>query len=95
MNLAISDNFLSKPSYDITNSVTFITGNIVSQNLNLKFSPELLFSRSKIYNVLGQEVFNFIVSNTNESIDTSTLSNGLYYIRVEQLPTIHKFYVRH
>ena len=95
MNLAVSGNFLSKPSYDITNSVTFITGNIVSQNLNLKFSPELLFSRSKIYNVLGQEVFNFIVSNTNESIDTSTLSNGLYYIRVEQLPTIHKFYVRH
>lgn len=95
MNLAISDEFLSKPSYNIANSVTFISGNIVSQNLNLKFSPELLFSRSKIYNILGQEVFNFTVSNTNESIDTSTLSSGLYYLKVEQLPTTQKFYVSH
>lgn len=95
MNLAISDEFLSKPSYNIANSVTFISGNIVSQNLNLKFSPELLFSRSKIYNILGQEVFNFTVSNTNESIDTSTLSSGLYYLKIEQLPTTQKFYVSH
>lgn len=95
MNLAISDEFLSKPSYNIANSVTFISGNIVSQNLNLKFSPELLFSRSKIYNILGQEVFNFTVSNTNESIDTSTLSSGLYYLKVEQLQTTQKFYVSH
>lgn len=95
MDLKINDEFLSTNSYDFSNSVTFISGNIVSKVLDLKFSSELLYKTTRIYNTLGQEVFNFIVYDINETIDTSTMSSGIYYIKVGQLPLIKKFYINH
>ncbi len=46
---------------------------------------------AKIFNVLGEEINTFIISNSNNSIDVSRLSNGLYILKFETNKTSKLF----
>lgn len=93
MNLKISEDFLSATQPEIENLIVFKSGNLVSNQLDLKFSSQLLYKEGKIYNTLGQEVSSFDVSKEDVSVDVSSLSSGLYYLKIDNLTVTKKFYI--
>lgn len=68
------------------NELPAITGfshfyNIQTNTLHLSASQE--FSHITVYNVAGQEMMNQKLYNTNEAIDLSKLSTGVYFFNIE------------
>lgn len=93
MSLNITEEFLSTTDFNTEKSVLLTSGNLVSQRLELKFSPSLLSEKVFIYNTLGQEVSTFDVSSLEFTIDVSTLPEGLYFLKVNQTSNTQKFYI--
>jgi len=58
-----------------------LTPNPTTRELKIE-SGELKIESIRIFNVLGQEIFNFQFSTFN-SIDISHLANGMYFIRIQ------------
>ncbi|WP_055443890.1 M43 family zinc metalloprotease [Lacinutrix himadriensis] len=73
-----------------TNSLTLDTGisiypNPSSSVLNIKTSDNNLPDTYVIYNMLGQVMSNKTISNNSDlSINTSALSNGMYFIKISK-----------
>lgn len=95
MDLAINEDFLSTTEFDSSTNVLLINGNVVSERLDLRFSPQMNLKKAKIYNVLGQEMTSFDVTGLEISLDVSSYSNGLYFLKLEKISNVEKFYVNH
>ncbi|TYA92244.1 T9SS type A sorting domain-containing protein [Seonamhaeicola marinus] len=67
---------------DLASNNFKIFPNPTSTNLNIESSNSFLSAEVKIYNALGKEVLNQNISKLDESIDVSSLSNGIYLIKL-------------
>jgi PKD repeat protein len=81
----LSNAVLSTQSFFTTNHIA-VFPNPASSVLNVKLSDQTeLPDAFKIYNILGQTVLQKAVrSNTDLKIDISSLSNGMYFIKLSQ-----------
>ncbi|SDG87178.1 T9SS type A sorting domain-containing protein [Psychroflexus sediminis] len=95
MSLNVKEELLSTNEFVAESPVKLTNGNLVSDRLALKFSPNLLSEKVIIYNTLGQEIYSFKVSSLEFAVDVSTLSSGLYFLKVNQTPITQKFYINH
>jgi len=57
----------------------------------LRLSASIPMQSVKVFNTLGQEVVNKNLSNTEEAVNLSTLSNGIYIAQVAIGNTIETF----
>ena len=92
MTLEIDHTFLSLNDVGNSNFLSFPQGNMITADLELNFSLDLLGNRVSIFNQIGQEVVHFKVLQRELSIDFSNFATGLYYIKVDDLNEIEKFY---
>ncbi|WP_019038633.1 T9SS type A sorting domain-containing protein [Psychroflexus tropicus] len=95
MKLSIQEEVLSTTDFESTKNVIFLKGNLVKNYLKLKFSPDLKSKNCKIYNLLGQELNSFVITDLKTEIDVSSYPAGLYLLSIEQVKNVEKFYVHH
>lgn len=95
MSFNLKENFLSSSDFIVEKPIQITRGNLDTNHLDLKFSTQLLSRKVRIYNTLGQEVSTFDVSDLEFSLDVSMFSSGLYFLKVEQYPSVEKFYIKH
>lgn len=76
---------LSTPEYALENNITFVNGNLLNNTLKLKVNFDIKISQNlNIYNTLGQKVKTIAINNsTLITQDISGLSNGVYYILID------------
>lgn len=89
---------LSVKDYIYNDSISFIGSNIISNELQLQINQlTIAFTQLYIYNNIGQLVNTIeINNNTTIKIDTSSLTNGMYYITSNNLYTKPlKFIITH
>lgn len=82
LNIQTNQSFLSAPDLTISQPTFEIIGtNIVNNLLKININP-LTNKNTKliIYNTLGQKIKTILVNNKTINIDTSYLSEGIYYI---------------
>ncbi|PWK20799.1 putative secreted protein (Por secretion system target) [Xanthomarina spongicola] len=78
----ISTASLSTSEFELSTSLS-IYPNPTSQVLNIKSTNTNLPDAYAIYNMLGQEIMSNKISNESDlSINTSNLSNGMYFIKI-------------
>ena len=73
---------LGTNDFDIADTFKIIP-NPASSNLNLKLSKSFDAANVKVYNALGKQIHNTVISNFDASIDISSWSNGIYLVSVE------------
>ena len=71
--------------------VRFNSSNVSSDAIELSISENLLETRYQIYNPLGQTVKSALFKDISETIDISNLSDGVYFIKVQNGQEILKF----
>jgi len=81
------DGTLSTDEFNTTNFSQFYNVN----NNELRLSASIPMQSVKVFNTLGQEVVNKNLSNTEEAVNLSTLSNGIYIAQVAIGNTIETF----
>lgn len=76
---------LSTNQFISKDAISLSSGNVISSILNLSVNNSLIHSDVlNIYNTLGQRVKTIFINNSNKiSEDVSSLSNGIYYILLE------------
>ena len=72
-------------------SFKFLNGNTVSNQLNFSVNNNMIGKELHIFNSIGQQVVNYKLSNTNNSVDTSFLAKGVYYIQIQNISKSIKF----
>ncbi|WP_452220416.1 T9SS type A sorting domain-containing protein [Lacinutrix salivirga] len=65
--------------------LAFKTTNIANASITLKANPILTTKTITIYNTLGQLVLSSSVKNEEVIVNTSSLSNGIYYITIPSM----------
>lgn len=73
---------LGVDDFELANNFKIIP-NPASSEINLKLSKAFDTGYVKVYNPLGKEVYNKVVSNFDTSIDVSGWSNGIYLISIK------------
>jgi hypothetical protein len=56
--------------------------NPVMNHVNVNFDSNLEVNLATIYNVIGKKVKTVVLANTQNSINTSDLENGVYIIKI-------------
>lgn len=75
---------LSTEQFVAQNAILFTHGNVITSTLNLSVNNSLINDGVlNIYNTLGQKVKTIAIDDTTISEDVSSLSNGIYYILME------------
>ncbi|WP_299519609.1 choice-of-anchor J domain-containing protein [Winogradskyella sp.] len=77
--VSVSAQTLSIPENELTRFNHFYN---INENVLTLDSANSAFESAQFYNILGKEVINKKLSKTIENIDISTLSNGIYLVRV-------------
>ena len=76
----------------IDNNVRFINGNIIENKLVFEINKETHLNNNVfIYNNLGQIMYKKMLKNKRNSIDISSFSKGIYYLKIEGVHTVLKF----
>ena len=73
---------LGTNDFDIADTFKIIP-NPAASNLNLKLSKSFDAATVTVYNALGKQIHNTVITNFNASIDISSWSNGIYLVSVE------------
>jgi hypothetical protein len=63
----------------------------LSESNDLKLTANTIMDNVEIYNILGQEVMNKILTSNNETINVSTFRAGVYVVRVNLEGTSQTF----
>jgi len=63
--------------------IQFKNGNVVSKSIILELDTSILEKKINIYNSMGQKVKSIIIESTIMDIDATYLSNGIYYISLQ------------
>ncbi len=71
--------------------VEFPQGNIINNELVIKFNEKLMHKNLKIYNTIGQTLFSIKVTTSQMTINTSYLGSSIYYLVVEDYNQVIKF----
>ena len=74
----IVDGTLSADEFSTTNFTQYFNVN----NSELRLNASVPMENVRLFNTLGQEVVNRTLSNTEETISLSTISNGIYIAQV-------------
>ncbi len=75
--LSLSDNLQSNKY------IQFKYGNVISKSIVLELDTSILDKKISIYNSMGQKVKSIIIESTIMDIDATYLSNGIYYISLQ------------
>jgi hypothetical protein len=68
--------------------------NPTSEELNITITSEFIGSSYQVSDLLGKEVLNGKINNTNTTIDVSALSKGYYLFQIGDGTVPHKFLVK-
>lgn len=74
---------LSKESKTEDNLSIGVYPNPLKNRLNIRLTEEDVTVTVHIYNVLGEKINSFLVSQENNSIDVSSISSGLYLVKID------------
>jgi len=67
----------------------------INDQLNLQFTANHKSKKDSIYNTLGQEMTSFDVFEIKYSLDVSTFANRLYFLVLDEIPNLQRFYLYH
>lgn len=89
MELETPENTLAINSQTLVSSVNFIKGNLITDWLELQINSNFEAKNIKIYNQLGQVVFNK-TTGTSKTLkyNLSNLKPGVYYLKIDDLSSI-------
>jgi hypothetical protein len=84
--LQTNETLLSINDFAFQNAIEIIGSNIINDRLNLKVNPNMAFNKTiSIYNNLGQVIQTIDIKNSlTISVDTSMLSDGIYYAIISE-----------
>ncbi|OIQ30665.1 MAG: serine protease [Bacteroidetes bacterium MedPE-SWsnd-G2] len=69
---------------DVQNDVKInVFPNPVTTHLTINFSPQLIGESIKVINILGKEIYAFKLKSTQQRVDVSWLSSGMYFLKIE------------
>jgi hypothetical protein len=91
--LKIETNQTLATQNDIVNKnlIQFNYGNIINDALSLSINESIINKTLYIYNSIGQKVFETKLKSTHSEIDISSLSEGIYLIKLDNNNLVLKF----
>lgn len=75
----------------LSDSFKFTNGNIARNSLNFTVKSNLIGEEILIFNQLGQEIQRLKITEEKNTINTSSLEKGVYYIKIKNVPESLKF----